>query len=262
MGKIIALLTDFGLKDGYIAVMKGVIKSIAPNTDIIDITHDISPQNIDEAAYVLWTSYKYFPKSTIFVTVVDPGVGSNRKILMVKTKNYIFLAPDNGILKYIFAYQEVLKIYNLENKEYFLKNISNTFHGRDIFSPVAAYISKGIPLKNFGTETTPLTRPEYFLSLASVKNKSINGKILYIDRFGNIITNILIENNKYIDDIQYIEIGKTHVNHFYKYYSEARNSKIFGLVGSSNLLELAMRNQNAAKIYKVKIGTKIKVVLR
>ncbi len=262
MGKIIALLTDFGSKDGYSAVMKGVINKISPNSKIIDLTHDIQPQNVNEAAFVLWASYQYFPKQTIFVTVVDPGVGSERKILLVKSRDYIFLAPDNNVLKYILSYQRILKIYSVENKKYFLSNISNTFHGRDIFAPVAAYLSKGVLPKKFGKEIIPLTKPENFISLSEFKHKLINGKIIYIDRFGNVITNIFVKNFEDINKIKYVLVGEYRIDRFLKFYSQSDNSNLFGLVGSTNLLELSARNMNASEILKVKIGANIKVVMK
>lgn len=262
MGKQIVLLTDFGNKDGYQAVIKGVIKSIVPSASIIDLTHEILPQNVDEAAFVLWNACKYFPKNTIFVCVVDPGVGSERKIILVKTKDYIFLAPDNGILKYIFSSFEIQKVYNVENEKYFLKSISNTFHGRDIFAPVAANILKGVPLKNFGKVIEPETKAENFISISKATPKVIEGKVIYIDRFGNVITNFITRSNKTIDALRYIEIGMNKVTQFFRYYSEASMYTLFGLIGSRNLLEISVRNANAAKILKVKIGTSIKLIMK
>src|SRR5436309_2839499 len=131
---MIALLTDFGTRDGYVAAMKAVIYSICPNAAIVDISHDITPQQIDEAKFVLWTAYRYFPPKTIFVCVVDPGVGTERKIIAVKMKQHIFLFPDNGLLDMVLAECEIKKAVEITNEKYFLKTISRTFNGRDIFS--------------------------------------------------------------------------------------------------------------------------------
>lgn len=258
----IVLLTDFGNKDGYHSIMKGVIKSIVPNASIIDLTHEISPQNIEEAAFVIWNAFKYFPRNTVFVCVVDPGVGSKRKILLVKTKEYIFLAPDNGILKYIFSSLKIIKIYNVENKEYFLKDVSNTFHGRDIFAPVAANILKGVPLRNFGKVIEPETKAEYFVAVSKNNSKVIEGKVIYVDRFGNIITNFAFDNVKLLEFLKYVKIGRNKVTNFYRYYSQGHSSEPFGLIGSRNLLELSVLNASAVDILKAKIGTPIKLYLR
>lgn len=262
MGKQIVLLTDFGNKDGYHAVLKGVITSIVPNAHIIDLTHEISPQNIDEAAFIIWNACKYFPKNTIFVNVVDPGVGSKRKIILVKTKDYIFLAPDNGILKFIFSSFKILKVYSVENDKFFLKGLSNTFHGRDIFAPVAANIYKGVPLKDFGNVIIPETKPENFIKVSEISSKILEGKVIYIDRFGNIITNFLFDNAMKLDLLKSIKIKKSKISKFYRFYSQASTSTLFGLIGSRNLLELSVRNGSAAIVSKAVIGTPVKLYLK
>lgn len=243
---IIALLTDFGYEDAYVASMKGVILNIAPHATIIDITHNISPQNIDSAAYILWSSYKYFPKGTIFVCVVDPGVGSHRKILGVKTNKYVFLAPDNGLMKYVLASEKMLSVVSVENTRYFLPSISSTFHGRDIFAPVAAHLVCGVTFSSLGKGITPLTQAEHFLEVK--RRGSYSGKVIHVDRFGNIITNFKLDARKFRKLT--LSIKKTVLHQFHTTYVEAKSNSPFLIVGSSGLLEVSVKNGSASSLLK------------
>ncbi len=186
MSKIIALLTDFGLKDGFVGSMKGVILSINPDAKIVDISHDITSFDIVEACVVLNATYKYFPKGTIFVSVVDPGVGTERKPIVVKTQDYYFVAPDNGLLTLALENQKVEKVIHI--KKYTLKTDTNTFHGRDVFAPTSAYISKGINVEDLGDSLEDYKKLEDLKP--KVEKNKIFGKILMFDKFGNGITNI------------------------------------------------------------------------
>lgn len=188
MKKTIALLTDFGNKDGFVGAVKAVILSINPDVNIVDISHEIEPFDILEGSLILKATYNYFPKGTIFVSVVDPGVGTNRKKIIVETEDYLFIAPDNGLLTLPLEKQNIKKIISIENLEYFLKSITNTFHGRDIFAPVAGHISLGKSLEVFGT---PLPDYKKLHDINPIeKSDRIIGKIIKFDRFGNAITNI------------------------------------------------------------------------
>lgn len=256
---IIALLTDFGLCDGYVASMKGVIHSILPDAKIVDITNEISPQNVSEAAFILWSVYKYFPPNTIFISVVDPGVGSNRDIICVKTKNHTFLAPDNGLLKYIIASERVKEVVSVTNKEYFCSEVSSTFHGRDIFAPVAAHLIRGIPLRTLGEKIEPVTKPEAFINLENQAPTNITGKVIHIDRFGNIITNVLVTHLESFKSITDVRINKQTVKFFRNTYSEEKSNKPFVLTGSRNLLEISVRAKSAAKLIKAKVGMPVKI---
>ncbi len=187
--RIITLLTDFGDQDAYVGIMKGVITGINPGANIIDLCHSIPPQDIFSGAYLLSTAYQYFPKGTIHVAVVDPGVGSQRDIVCVEIRDDIFLVPDNGILSFVVQEERPKRIIRVTNNRYFLKSPSNTFHGRDVFAPVAAHLSLGTKPQQLG-DTTPrlktidIPQPVY-------KNKEqLEGQIISIDRFGNLITNI------------------------------------------------------------------------
>jgi hypothetical protein len=186
---VISLLTDFGTKDSYVGIMKGVISGINSDANIIDLCHETDPQDILEGAYILYSSYKFFPEGTIHVAVVDPGVGTERKIICAKTRNYLFLAPDNGILSLVLTDEKPQLIIEVTNKKYFLPEISNTFHGRDIFAPVAAYLSKGIDPLKLGKKLSKIKEIELPTPDHSKKG-SIKGEVIYIDSFGNLITNI------------------------------------------------------------------------
>ncbi len=257
---VIGLLTDFGISDSYVAILKGKILSISPHVSIIDISHNIQSQNINQTAFILWSTYQHFPKNTIFICIVDPGVGTSRKILCAKNKNYLFLAPDNGILKYIFAYSRITRIVSVENNNYFSNQISNTFHGRDIFAPVAAYLANGLSINKLGPIVKPKTKPEYFLSPSDKKNRIYKGKIIHIDKFGNLITDVLL-NKKLIQSIE-IEIGNTKVKEYAFNYASAIINKPFLIVGSSGLLEISAQNKSAAKKLNVKLNSKFRLLIK
>ena len=186
---IITLLTDFGSQDAYAGIMKGVIAGINHRANIIDICHNIPPQDIFNGAYLLSTSYKYFPKGTIHVAVVDPGVGSQRDIVCVKIREHLFLVPDNGLLSFVVQEERPKSIVRVTNDRYFLPSFSNTFHGRDVFAPVAAYLSLGIKPRQLGSKINQLKQLD--IPRPEVKETGqLEGQIIYIDRFGNLITNI------------------------------------------------------------------------
>ncbi|MEM3726858.1 MAG: SAM-dependent chlorinase/fluorinase, partial [Candidatus Bathyarchaeia archaeon] len=184
---IIALLTDFGLKDHYVSQIKGVILSINENVKIIDITHEIEKYNVLAGAFILYLASKFFPKGTIYVAVIDPEVGSERKPLLVDAKGDFFIGPDNGLLMLAAKEKGITAVYQLSNIKYFREEISSTFHGRDIFAPVAAYLSLGIPPKEFGKQITNYRVPSFIE--AKVEKNKILCEVIYVDSFGNIITN-------------------------------------------------------------------------
>lgn len=188
MRRTIALLTDFGDRDGFVGALKGVILSINPDVNLIDISHNVPSFNILDGSIVLRATYNYFPKGTIFLSVVDPGVGTERKAIIVKTESYIFVGPDNGLLSPALKKQTIEKIVSVENGRYFLKTDTNTFHGRDIFAPIVAYISLGEPLENFGPEIDRLA--DIGKLEAIYEEDRIVGRIIKFDKFGNAITNL------------------------------------------------------------------------
>jgi S-adenosylmethionine hydrolase len=185
--KRITFLTDFGTKDGYVAQMKGVASSIT-DARLLDITHEVTPHNVGEGAFILWATAPFFPIGTIHVAVVDPGVGTERKGLIVTTKKQILVGPDNGILLPTAHLLGDFLVYEITNPKYMIHPLSRTFHGRDIFAPVAAYIAKGIPFGEIGTKTTHFVDLRF--DLGEHRGDRIVGKVIYVDRFGNLITNI------------------------------------------------------------------------
>jgi len=252
---LITLTTDFGTQDPYVATMKGVILSINPGATIVDICHAIEPQNVAQAAFLLSTSYRYFPQGTIHVVVVDPGVGTERKALLLVTAEAFFVAPDNGVLSYIVeeASTEV-KAFHLTNPRFWLSPVSDTFHGRDIFAPVAAYLSLGIPPHEFGESissisTFPIPRPQ------TDADGVLIGHILHIDRFGNLITDIKR------DDLPtgrlFIEVHGHIIDDLSRSYEEGE--ELLAIIGSSERLEVSVKNSHAATFLGAKMGDEVKV---
>ncbi len=254
---IITLLTDFGLTDGYVAAMKGVILSINPDATIIDLSHDVSAQDVAAAAFVLNASYRYFPHGTIHVAVVDPGVGSNRKILAVESPSYWFIAPDNQLLKYVFHAGETLTVVEVLNKQFFLNQVSQTFHGRDIFAPVAAHLSLGVDIHQLGRVTSDFDPGQIDLPLIS--KDQIVGKVLYSDRFGNLITNIAA--GAIPERALHISIGAVTIPRLSHCYAEVDCGHPLAIIGSSGFLEIAVRNGNARQQLAVSPGADVMIKL-
>jgi len=266
--KLICLLSDFGLRgQHYVASMKAVILKINPNVNIIDLSHNITPYSVIEASYILRTTYKNFPKGTIFITVIDPGVGSSREILLLKTNsNYFFIGPNNGIFSgdLINSVDECIEI---KNEEYFNKPTSNTFHGRDIMAPIGAHLTTNIPLNVFGPKFNLNNLKEFKLTYnVDMKNKVIHCSIQYIDSFGNGTTNIAlvnnnIQNSKFIIDEGSeisVKIGKKIYNGFFtSHFSSAQINSLLFLVGSTGFLELSINQGNASEILGFNVGDSI-----
>ena len=252
---IIALLTDFGTQDYFVGAMKGVILSINEAVTIIDITHEIEPQNIKSGSFILASVYQNFPLQTIFVSVVDPGVGSNRRAILVETDKYFFIAPDNGLLSFIFQNEQNFSVFELTNQDYFLSNVSQTFHGRDVFAPTAAWLSKKIDPQELGKEVTD------FVVFDNLKPKLIEEKlweaeIIHVDRFGNLITNLKKENRA---DNFSLEVNGTLIAKHLSFYAEAEIGEVFTIWGSADYLEIVAYQNSACKLLKTKTGEKIRV---
>jgi S-adenosylmethionine hydrolase len=257
MGNVIALLTDFGLKDPYVGVMKGVILSVNPDARIIDLSHDLPSQGVLEAYFLLANTYRYFPKGTIFLSVVDPGVGTDRAILAVETDKYVFLAPDNGLLGFLEKDGAVRRIFRVTNRKYFLEPVSNTFHGRDIFAPAAAYLSQDVDLEELGEETKTMQRIEA-PAPRTTREGVIVGEVATIDRFGNLVTNIPGSRLGPQDDVQ-VRVGKHLIRQFVRAYAEGKKGKAFAIVGSTGNLEIAVNQGNAQKLTGAKVGDAVRV---
>jgi len=267
---LITLTTDFGLYDAYVAAMKGVILSINPKVTIVDLCHSIEPQNITQAAFILSTTYRYFPSDAIHVVVVDPGVGTERRAVLLVTPSAFFLAPDNGVLSYVveeFAppgeehpsagerwLGPELRAIALSNPRFWLHPISDTFHGRDIFAPVAAHLSLGTPATDFGDLiptliTLPTPRAE------KREDDVLVGHVLHIDHFGNLITDVKRE------DLPrgklFVEVAGHIIDDLSPSYAEA--DELMAIIGSSGHLEVSVKNGSAARLLGAKIGDEVSI---
>ncbi len=259
---VITLTTDFGTGDYFVGVMKGVILSINPDAKIVDISHEISPFNIREGGFLLSNSYSYFPEKTVHLVVVDPGVGSRRRPIIAKTKRYFFVAPDNGILSYIYKKENNIEVYEITNSNYFLKPVSQTFHGRDIFASVAAHISKGISCNEFGKRINDFT--SISINEPVIRKNIMTGEIVCIDRFGNLITNIskedfessLLQSKKKKFEIK---INNIKIRNISDSYSSAKDKNLGAIWGSHGYLELFSREANAGEKFRIKPKAKISV---
>ncbi len=250
----LALLTDFGYKDGFVGSMKAVISRINPSASVIDLTHEIDSFDILEASLVLNSSYKYFPKYTIFVCVVDPGVGTKREALIVQTQNYFFIAPNNGILTLPLKTEKILKIVKIENPEFMLKTDTNTFHGRDVFAPAAAYLSRGIPMENFGKELPKKDLIKINFPEPKVQNGKIIGEILRFDKFGNALTNLDKLPKRFKAKIKNYEIKKVCKN-----FLEGDKNNPNLIKGSFGFYEIFVPLENAKERFSLRKGDKIEI---
>ncbi len=255
--RTVALLTDFGLRDHYVGAMKAVIKNINQKAQIIDISHHIPPQDIYEGAFTLYAAYKYFPEGTIFIAVVDPGVGTRRRIACVQTPKYTFLAPDNGLLSLVLRKEKALLAVEVTNPKYFLPHISTTFHGRDIFAPVAGHISKGLKPIKLGKKIDDLYTSSFPNPVIGEKGV-LAGEVIHIDHFGNLITNIehawasLLESG-----LSSIYIKERQITNLSRTYQEGQAGELLALFGSSGHLEVSVNMGSAREVLGCCKGDKL-----
>ncbi|MBZ5680645.1 MAG: SAM-dependent chlorinase/fluorinase [Acidobacteriia bacterium] len=261
---IITLTTDFGLNDHFVGTMKGVILNIVPDAAIVDISHAVQAFDVLDGALTISQAYSYFPAGTVHVVVVDPGVGTARRPIIASSDGYHFVAPDNGVLSLVYAREERIHVRHITSDHYFLQPISNTFHARDVFSPVAAYLAKQVDSHKFGDEI------EDFVKFSAPKPKAVNdnqmrGVVLKVDRFGNLITNITPQDAPMVFADQpaafKIVVGKREVTDIRKTYSEGAPGEIFGILGSMGFLEIAANRGAATQLLGVGKGTEVNIVL-
>jgi S-adenosylmethionine hydrolase len=264
---VISILSDFGTDDEYVGVMKGVMLSINSSVSIIDITHQIAPQDVHQAAYLIPSYYHFFPEGTVHIVVVDPGVGSRRHILALNYRDHFFIAPDNGVLSLLLNTEKSDTIIRVDNSDYFLEPLSSTFHGRDIFAAVGAQLSCGAKLEAFGTRTdvkdiVRLTN----LSCRISPTGELIGKIVSIDRFGNLISNIdsvslasFCETGA-LEQLK-IRIGAAVISGLSHTYSDATPNAPLALIGSRNYLEIAVNGANAQENLKAQKGDPVRLTL-
>jgi len=259
---VIALMTDFGDDDFFVASLKGTILKINPEARLVDITHRVPSFDVRSANFILNSCYRYFPEKTIFLVVIDPGVGSSRSILLVETKHHFFIAPDNGVLTMVLLEEEVLRTRTVTNESYFLPEVSRTFEARDKMAPVAAALSSGISCEEFGPEVNRINIIE--IKRPEVKDDEIIGQVLYTDKFGNLITNIP-ENQiqklkkKLKDKNLRLNIQGVDISRYEESYSRVDEGEVLFLIGSLGLVEISCREDSAAAKLKADAGDLVKV---
>jgi S-adenosylmethionine hydrolase len=261
---VITLLTDFGTADYFVGAVKGAILTINPDAGIIDITHEIPPLDVECAAFTLLASCSAFPEGTIHVAVVDPGVGSERRSILIRTRHLYFIGPDNGIFSYACDRSDktALEVFHLDNPRYFRQPVSKTFHGRDVFAPVAAALSNGVNPDELGTRITDYIRLPSITPQVS-RNGEISARIIHIDRFGNCVTNLTPAEltAEMIAAGVKLRINGSTVKSFKDFFTErpGKRDQPFGIWGSAGFLEIAVANKSAAKLLKAKRGDAVTV---
>jgi S-adenosylmethionine hydrolase len=257
---ILTLTTDFGLTDHFAGVMKGVILSIAPRATIVDITHGIPPFAIRESAFAVAEAYRWFPKKTVHVVVVDPGVGTPRRPIVAEAAGQYFVAPDNGVLSLVYA-REKHKVRAITAEKYFLKPVSRTFHGRDIFAPVAAHLAKGVAAAAFGKTIDDYCRSSYAEPVRTGK-RTWQGAVLKIDHFGNLITNIHIAEFPVLQTRPFqLNVGQAALTALAGTFGDAAAGEPALIVGSSGYLEVAVNQDSAARRLNVAAGAPVDLTL-
>ena len=252
---IITLTTDFGLVDGYVGIMKGVILSIYSAAQLVDLSHDIAPQNVRQAAYVLSRATPYFPEGTVHLVVVDPGVGGRRRPVVVRTRHASYVGPDNGVLTHALA-EAGAQAWELNRPEFWLPEVSQTFHGRDIFAPVAAHLARGVPPRRLGQ---PISDPVRLPLRPPTRHSDgrITGQVVYVDHFGNLITDIpagWVASGNW-----QCHIAGQHIPGLSAAYTEAPQGALVALVGSAGTVEFAVRDGNAAQRLGVREGELVRL---
>ncbi len=262
---IITLTTDFGLNDHFVGTVKGVILNIFPDVEIVDISHSVQAFDVLDGALTIAQSYAYFPSGTVHLVVVDPGVGTARRPILVTSDRHHFVAPDNGVLSMVYSKEERLHIRHVTAEHYNLQPVSHTFHARDIFAPVAAWLAKGVDPEKFGEEISDFVRfnapkPK------SVDGNTLRGVVLKVDRFGNLVTNITPLDAPMLfgaDPVPFkISVGQHEITEIHLNYSEGSTGAVFGILGSMGYLEIAADRSSAAKIIGSGKGSEVLISLQ
>lgn len=258
---IITLLTDFGTQDYFVGAMKGVILSANPTAQIVDLTHDIPPQDIHAGAFNLLAAYRDFPPGTIHVAVVDPGVGSTRRPVLIECADQFFVGPDNGIFSWICEREGKWRAHQLTNEKFFRHPTSKTFHGRDLFAPVAAALANGARPAEVGPVINAIVQLEC-LNPTTMNDGNIEGRIIHIDRFGNCITNLTANHPGADNRASRLRINQTEINSFREFFSEdsGAENELFMFLGSAGFIEIAVRNASAADILNAHRGQSVVLV--
>lgn len=262
---IITLTTDFGLNDHFVGTMKGVILELAPEVEIVDISHAVQPFDVLDGALMISQAYSYFPSGTVHVVVVDPGVGTARRPITLTGDRHHFVAPDNGVLSLVYDREERVSVRHVTAEHYFLQPRSNTFHGRDIFSPIAAYLAKGVDPARFGEEVNDYVR---FAAPRPkpVDEHTLRAVILKVDRFGNLVTNIMPQDLPPLFETKPAAFritvgGKGQIARMCSNYSDGAPGEVFAILGSMGFLELATNRGSAAQLLSANKGAEVNVVM-
>jgi S-adenosylmethionine hydrolase len=261
MGRpIITLTTDFGLSDHFVGTMKGVILGICPDAQIVDIGHLVTPFEVSQGAFLIAQAYRYFPKRAVHVVVIDPGVGTSRRPILTEAAGQYFVAPDNGVLTMIYA-REKHKVRALTAERYFLATVSRTFHGRDVFSPAAAHLARGVKPASFGKPISDYMRLTFEKPVRTAR-RGWTGAVLSIDRFGNLVTNFPAEDFSQIEKQPFeMLIGLQAVSKLAANYAEHGPGELFAIAGSSGYLEVSSSQASAAKILGCGVGAPVELRL-
>jgi S-adenosylmethionine hydrolase len=261
--RLITFTTDFGVNDHFVGTMKGVIYQINPAAQIVDICNGVNSFDILDGALTIAQAYRYYPADTLHMVIVDPGVGSARRPLLVTTGKHIFLAPDNGVLSLVYEREERLSVRHITAEHYFLQPLSNTFHGRDVFAAVAGWMSKGVEVSKFGEEITD------FVRFGAPKPKPVNEKllkgiVLKADRFGNLITNFTAQDVPQLFEPNpppfKIVIGKHEITKMKNNYAQGVPGELFGIMGSMGYLEISANRAAATRVIGVDKGTEVGIL--
>ncbi|MGH9692313.1 MAG: SAM hydrolase/SAM-dependent halogenase family protein [Candidatus Acidiferrales bacterium] len=245
---IITLTTDYGMEDPFVGIMKGVILNIHPEVNLVDITHNALPHDILDGALAIGQAYKYFPPRTIHLVVVDPGVGTARRPILVAGDQHYFVAPDNGVLSSVYDQCESVSAWHIISEHYFLQPVSNTFHGRDIFAPVAAWLSKSWQTSSFGEPISDFVR--FAIPKPKVAGNTIKGAVLRTDHFGNLITNLTVQDVPALaapDGKLAISVGNGRITKVVQMFAQGAAGEAVGFVGSSGYLEISVNKGHAAR---------------
>jgi S-adenosyl-L-methionine hydrolase (adenosine-forming) len=261
---LITLTTDFGLNDHFVGTIKGVILDIVPEAEIVDICHAVQAFDVLDGALTVAQAYSYFPNATVHVVVVDPGVGTARRPILLSTGRHYFVAPDNGVLSLVYGREERLEVRHINAEHYYRQPVSNTFHARDIFAPVAAYLAKGVETAKFGEEITDYVRfnapkPK------PVDAQTIRGVVLKVDRFGNMVTNITPQDVpalfQAVPPAFKIRVGKQEITEIHPNYASGAPNEVFGILGSMGYLEIAANRASAAQLTGAGKGSEVIIAL-
>lgn len=261
--RIVTFTTDFGLHDAFVGIMHGVVLNISAETRIVDVCHSVGSYDLLDGAWTIAQSYRFFPPRTVHVVVVDPGVGSTRRPIIAETENYVFVAPDNGVLSLVEAREPKFTVRHVTAERYFLNPVSQTFHGRDIFAPVAGWLSNGIEPADFGPEITDYVRLP-IPTVERIGDNSLRGVVLKVDKFGNLITNIGEQEAPELfaataPTVNILVAGQT-LTRLCQSYAEGGEGEFFGIIGSSGYLEIAARQASAAEKLQLGVGSPVGVV--